>query len=377
MWQQTYTPIGDSLALSALVAAIPIFTLLLLLGVLRKPAWMASLAGLAAAVVVAAGVYGMPAGIAGQRRHVRRRLRPLSHRLGRLQRDPALPHHARERQIRNPEGLHRPPHHRLAPAGAADRLRLRRVHRRRGGLRHAGGSGRRHAHRPRLRTVLRRRHLPAGQHRARGLRLHRHSHHHPRRHHRPAARPPERRRRPHLRPGLALRAGLPDPGDERLEGPARRAARRRRVRHRLRRHAVLRLQLRGAAAHRHSVVDGGHGRAAPGHQAARRSAEQASAAARSCSPGRPTCCWSSSCCSGPSRSRPTLNKYNIPVQWPGLHNVVQRMPPVVAKPAPYAGGLQLHLALRLRHRLPVCGAFERDGRGPLARPVRHASCATP
>ena len=63
MWQQTYTPIGDSLALSALFAALPIFTLLLLLGVLRKPAWMASLAGLAAAVVVAAGVYGMPVGL--------------------------------------------------------------------------------------------------------------------------------------------------------------------------------------------------------------------------------------------------------------------------------------------------------------------------
>src|SRR6476619_27478 len=63
MWQQTYTPIGDSLPLSALFAAIPIFTLLLLLGIFRKPAWMASLAGLAAAVVVAMGVYGMPAGI--------------------------------------------------------------------------------------------------------------------------------------------------------------------------------------------------------------------------------------------------------------------------------------------------------------------------
>src|ERR1039458_3492836 len=60
MWQQTYTPIGDSLPLSALFAAVPIFTLLVLLGVLRKPAWMASLAGLAAAAVVAAGVYGMP-----------------------------------------------------------------------------------------------------------------------------------------------------------------------------------------------------------------------------------------------------------------------------------------------------------------------------
>src|ERR1035437_7559500 len=60
MWQQTYTPIGNSLPLSALFAAIPIFTLLLLLGVLRKPAWMASLAGLAAAAIVAAAVYGMP-----------------------------------------------------------------------------------------------------------------------------------------------------------------------------------------------------------------------------------------------------------------------------------------------------------------------------
>jgi acyl-CoA synthetase (AMP-forming)/AMP-acid ligase II len=65
MWQQTYTPIGNSLPLSALFAAIPIFTLLLLLGVLRKPAWMASLAGLGAAAIVAAGVYGMPLGLLG------------------------------------------------------------------------------------------------------------------------------------------------------------------------------------------------------------------------------------------------------------------------------------------------------------------------
>src|SRR5437868_10998570 len=60
MWQQNYTPIGENLALSALVAAIPIFTLLFLLGVKRKPAWMASLAGLAAAALVAAFGYHMP-----------------------------------------------------------------------------------------------------------------------------------------------------------------------------------------------------------------------------------------------------------------------------------------------------------------------------
>jgi L-lactate transport len=42
------------------VAALPIFVLLLLLGVLRRPAWMASLAGLAAAIVVALAVYHVP-----------------------------------------------------------------------------------------------------------------------------------------------------------------------------------------------------------------------------------------------------------------------------------------------------------------------------
>src|SRR6185369_10624658 len=62
MWHQNYIPLGNSLALSALVAAIPIFTLLLLLGVVRKPAWVSSLVGLAAAAVVAVAVYGMPVG---------------------------------------------------------------------------------------------------------------------------------------------------------------------------------------------------------------------------------------------------------------------------------------------------------------------------
>jgi lactate permease len=45
-----------------LVAALPVFVLLVLLGVLRRPAWLASLAGLATAVVVALAAYGMPAG---------------------------------------------------------------------------------------------------------------------------------------------------------------------------------------------------------------------------------------------------------------------------------------------------------------------------
>ena len=61
MWQQVYTPIAGSLGLSALAAALPLFTLLYLLGVKRTPAWVAGLAGLAAATAVALFVYQMPA----------------------------------------------------------------------------------------------------------------------------------------------------------------------------------------------------------------------------------------------------------------------------------------------------------------------------
>ncbi|MBK5290241.1 MAG: L-lactate permease [Acidobacteriia bacterium] len=61
MWQQNYTPISDSLGLSTLVAALPIFVLLYLIGIRRKPAWIAALSGLFAAIVVAIAAYGMPA----------------------------------------------------------------------------------------------------------------------------------------------------------------------------------------------------------------------------------------------------------------------------------------------------------------------------
>ena len=60
MWQQNYTPVAGSLALSALLASIPIFVLLFLIGVKRKPAWIAAVSGLAGAVFVALAIYGMP-----------------------------------------------------------------------------------------------------------------------------------------------------------------------------------------------------------------------------------------------------------------------------------------------------------------------------
>src|SRR4051812_49249350 len=60
MWQHNYEPIGASLAASALVASIPILVLFFMLGIRRKPAWMAALTALASALVVALVAYRMP-----------------------------------------------------------------------------------------------------------------------------------------------------------------------------------------------------------------------------------------------------------------------------------------------------------------------------
>ena len=64
MWQHNYEPIGGSLGVSALVAAIPIIVLFVMLGVLRKPSWMSALAALASGLIVALVVYGMPTNLA-------------------------------------------------------------------------------------------------------------------------------------------------------------------------------------------------------------------------------------------------------------------------------------------------------------------------
>jgi lactate permease len=64
MFSQLLTPVGDSLALSFLVALLPIVTVLVLLGLLRLPAWIAAGAGLIVALAIAIGVWQMPAGLA-------------------------------------------------------------------------------------------------------------------------------------------------------------------------------------------------------------------------------------------------------------------------------------------------------------------------
>jgi lactate permease len=64
MFHQLLTPVGDSLALSFLVAVLPIATVLVLLGILKRPAWQAALAGLIVGLIIAVAVWDMPAHIA-------------------------------------------------------------------------------------------------------------------------------------------------------------------------------------------------------------------------------------------------------------------------------------------------------------------------
>ncbi|NYV77206.1 L-lactate permease [Streptomyces sp. UH6] len=62
MYVQELEPVGGSLGLSALVAALPLVVVLVLLGGVRMKAHLAGLIGLAGAVLVALLAYGMPLG---------------------------------------------------------------------------------------------------------------------------------------------------------------------------------------------------------------------------------------------------------------------------------------------------------------------------
>lgn len=64
VWPQPVAPL-HSVALSALVAAIPLLVVLILMGGLRKSGLFASACGLASAAILAAGVWRMPVSLAG------------------------------------------------------------------------------------------------------------------------------------------------------------------------------------------------------------------------------------------------------------------------------------------------------------------------
>ena len=64
MFHQLLTPVGGSLALSFIVAAVPVIVVLVMLGVLQRPAWLASLAGLVAGLIIAIAFWSFPPAMA-------------------------------------------------------------------------------------------------------------------------------------------------------------------------------------------------------------------------------------------------------------------------------------------------------------------------
>jgi lactate permease len=64
MFQQLLTPVGASLGLSFVVATLPVVTVLVLLGIVRRPAWQAALAGLIVGLIVAVYVWQLPLNLA-------------------------------------------------------------------------------------------------------------------------------------------------------------------------------------------------------------------------------------------------------------------------------------------------------------------------
>ena len=64
MFHQLLRPVAGSLPLSFLVAILPIVTVLVMLGVLRRPAWQASLGGLIVGLIIAIAVWQFPVGLA-------------------------------------------------------------------------------------------------------------------------------------------------------------------------------------------------------------------------------------------------------------------------------------------------------------------------
>jgi lactate permease len=64
MFHQLLTPIGNSLGWSFLIAALPVITILVLLGVLRRPAWQAALVGLVVGLIIAIFGWQMPSELA-------------------------------------------------------------------------------------------------------------------------------------------------------------------------------------------------------------------------------------------------------------------------------------------------------------------------
>ena len=128
MFHQLLTPVADSLPLSFIVAALPVLTVLVLLGVLRRPAWQSSLAGLVGrADHRDRGLE--PSGLSRpQFDRKRRRVRALAGHVDRRQRAAPLQYRGGVEAVRRVPGMGPQPPAERPPRGARrDRLLLRRA----------------------------------------------------------------------------------------------------------------------------------------------------------------------------------------------------------------------------------------------------------
>ena len=141
-WSQTYDPLG-SLVLSTLLAALPVVVLLGGLAVLRWQAHVAAMAGLAAALVVAIGPFGMPAPMAVASAAYGAAYGSAAHRMDRRQRHLSLSADERARPVRRAASEHHARHRGPSPAAAGGGVLFRRVLRGRFGVRHASRRHRR------------------------------------------------------------------------------------------------------------------------------------------------------------------------------------------------------------------------------------------
>jgi lactate permease len=64
MFPQLLAPVPGGLFPSFVVATLPIVTVLALLGILRRPAWQASLGGLIVGLLISVGIWRLPVGLA-------------------------------------------------------------------------------------------------------------------------------------------------------------------------------------------------------------------------------------------------------------------------------------------------------------------------
>ena len=179
VWSQSYTLFGRGLAFSAVIASLPILTLLFLLGVRRKPAWFASLFALLVALVIALFAYKLPPTLtfssAGYGAGFG--LFPICWIV--FWAISPLPGHGGHGQIRNHQVVDGQPDQRCAPAGPVDRLCLRCIRRRRGGFWNPRRRCRGHVGWPRLLALLCLGAMPGGQHRPGSLWLDRDTRDHP------------------------------------------------------------------------------------------------------------------------------------------------------------------------------------------------------